>query len=237
VQAVHFDALKTSQVTDEVYDLLREKIVSCQLAPGERLAVDEIAAQLGVSRTPVKDALGRLAGDGLIEIAPRRGTFVTQLTPEDVREVFEVREALEIKACESLHGKIDASKAAHLREINQQLGDSGADSSESARLDARFHRMLVEYCGNRRIAEVYAQMNAHLQMALLRYRSDNWTARVLVVRDEHLAILEALEAGRIGRAKVLLRKHIRASLQRVTTGRGLSSNEADRIDGRLNPAT
>ena len=144
LDTVRFDSLSQRQISGDVYNALREKILSCDLAPGQRLAVDTIAQQLGVSRTPVKEALGRLSAEGLIEILARRGTFVSPVNPETIRDSFQVREALELKACELLYGKIDEERAGTLRELNQRLTTAGVSVAENATLDTRFHQLLVE---------------------------------------------------------------------------------------------
>lgn len=212
---LQFETLKQRQITGEIYHLLREKIIAWELLPGQRIAVDEIAGQLGVSRTPLKDALARLESEGLIEIQPRRGTFVTELTPDDVREKFEVREALEMKACELLEGKLDDSKIAQLRAVNEIFTSPGISLTENARLDAQFHSLLVEYCGNTHLRDVYSRLNAHLQIARIHYQSDHWMHRFRIAREEHIAIVDALADHRIDVATALLREHIRSSMRRM----------------------
>jgi DNA-binding GntR family transcriptional regulator len=214
-EAVRFESLNKGQISTDVYNALREKILSCDLAPGQRLAVDTIAQQLGVSRTPVKEALGRLSAEGLIEILARRGTFVTQIHSQTIRESFQVREALEAKACELLDGKINAERATILRELNERLTTPGVSLAENAALDARFHQLLVEYAGNRLLLDLYMQLSAHHQIARIHYRSENWKSRLPLARQEHAAIIEALNENRIGKAKELLKKHIRASMERM----------------------
>src|SRR5689334_14256979 len=95
-------------ISEDIYAALRQRILACELAPGERLEVYHIAQQMGVSYTPVKDALRRLLAEGLISIRPRKGTFVSQIHPDSVRDSFELREAIELKACELLAGRLNA---------------------------------------------------------------------------------------------------------------------------------
>lgn len=177
--------------------------------------MDVIAGQLGVSRTPVKEALGRLSSEGLIDIHPRRGTFVAQITADDIRENFEVREALEMKACELLEGRITPEQIAGLREMNERLTSADISLAENALLDSQFHRLLVDYTGNRRLMELHHQLNAHVQIARIHYRSDGWRSRLPLARREHGAILDALEAGRREEARLAVRDHIRASMKRI----------------------
>jgi DNA-binding GntR family transcriptional regulator len=214
-QALQFDVLTPRQVSDEVYGALRAKILTCQLSPGERLDVDGIAQQLGVSRTPVKDALSRLSAERLIEIQPRRGTFVSPIRAVQVDEIFAVREALELKACELLAEKLDDDLIDTLRQLNEELAKPKISLQDNARFDLQFHQLLVERCGNRRLLELYNDLNAHLQIARIHYRSDNWRARLAVARSEHLAIIQALENRNVKGAMAALKKHIQSSRDRM----------------------
>src|SRR5580658_3809425 len=103
-------SLNQREISEAVYDVIRERILSCQLAPEQGLAVDALARELAVSRISVREALGRLWADDLIEIGTRQRTVVAQIRPEHVRESFEVREALEGKACELLRSRVDARR-------------------------------------------------------------------------------------------------------------------------------
>ncbi len=224
---LQFETLKQRQITDEVYNLLREKIIAWELSPGQRIAVDEIAGQLGVSRTPLKDALSKLESEGLIEIRPRRGTFVTQLTPDDVRETFEVREALEIKACELLEGKLDDARIAELRAVNEKFTGPGISLAENARLDAHFHFLLVKFCGNTHLLDIYSRLNAHLQIARIHYQSDHWMHRLRIAREEHAAIVDAFADNRTDVATALLREHIRSSMRRMISDMPAANGDVD----------
>src|SRR6185295_5329524 len=99
--------LTRRRATDEVYDVLRASILDHRFRPGERLFVDQIAAHLGVSLTPVRHALQQLATEGLVEIRPRSGTYVASLTDADISETFEIRRALEYLAAESAVSRIE----------------------------------------------------------------------------------------------------------------------------------
>jgi DNA-binding GntR family transcriptional regulator len=212
---VQFKSLNRRQISQEAYRVLREKILTCELIPGQRLAVESIAQQLGVSRTPVKDALAVLSAERLVDIQSRKGTFVTPIHPEEIRESFEVREALEAKSCELLGGKIDTEKLGILRDLIGKVSAPGVSLQENATLDARFHELLVRYSGNRKLLDLYLQLSAHLQIARVHYSSDNWRNRLHVSREEHIAILNALGEGDLERAAKLLKLHIRASMERL----------------------
>jgi DNA-binding GntR family transcriptional regulator len=168
---------------------------------------------MGVSPTPVKDALRKLLAEGLIHIQPRKGTFVTQISSQGIRDSFELREALETKACELLTGKIDASRIARLRTVNEALGKSTLTLEQEVRLDSGFHRLLVGYTGNRRLLEVHSQLNAHLQIARIYYRSEDWKHGLPLAIKAHADIVSALEKKQIEEAKEVLKNHIRRSMR------------------------
>jgi GntR family transcriptional regulator, rspAB operon transcriptional repressor len=208
-------SLSQREISEAVYDVIRERILSCQLAPEQGLAVDALARELAVSRISVREALGRLWADDLIEIVTRQRTVVAQIRPEHVRESFEVREALEGKACELLRSRIDARRLSSLREINEQLTAPDVSLARNSALEARFHQSIVEYAGNEALLDLYLQLSAHLQIGRIHYRSDNWRTRLLLTRREHNAVIDALAEDRIADAREHLTWHIRCSRERM----------------------
>src|SRR4051794_1765784 len=106
--------LHRERAVDAVYQAIRQAILSSRLKPGERLNVDDLAEKLGVSLTPVRGAIQQLSTEGLIEIRPRSGTFVAQLTERDVEETYKIRCALECLAAEEVIGRLDKAELATL---------------------------------------------------------------------------------------------------------------------------
>src|SRR3954463_7606838 len=109
--------LQRERAVDAVYEALRQAIVSSLMKPGERLNVEDLAQKLGVSLTPVRGAIQQLATEGLVEIRPRSGTFVANLTVQDVEETFKIRCALECLAAEKSTGLIEPAELARLRDL------------------------------------------------------------------------------------------------------------------------
>jgi len=213
-----FQTLTTRGVAEEVYDILRDKILSCELAPGQRLDVAQISIQLSVSRTPVKDALQRLSVQDLVEIHPRRGTFVSKITPEDVRETFEVREALEVKACDLAAGKLKPETIEKLRGLNQRMFAPDLRFGDHVVLDSELHRTIIESAGNQRLLKMYSELKAHVQIARVHYRSTNWRTHNKTTASEHLSVIDALSEGRGEDARGAMQTHIRNSMQRLISG-------------------
>lgn len=194
-------AIKTERVADTVYRMLRERIVTGAFAPGSKLNVDDIAKRLQVSRTPVHEALTVLANDGLVEIQPRRGTFVAEFTAEDYAETLDVRRALEWLACETAchHATDDDIEelerlAADMALAVKEIGDPEAAARTHDSKNLAFHLSLVELSGNRRLIDMYDDLRAHLRIARAHLNATAWLERVPVETAEHQRILDALRA-------------------------------------------
>ena len=206
--------LQPERLTDTIYALLRDRILNGRYVPGERLPVDQIAQQLGVSQTPVKGALGLLVSEGLVRTSPRRGTFVTEIDERTVIESLAIRAALEQVAADTLLDHVTTADVAQLSDLVQRI-QSATEVDEHFRLNSQFHEVLVNLSGNQRLAEIYRQLKAHIQMALIHSRSENWVGRMASETDEHLAILRAIEANDREALKAAIDEHLqhaRASL-------------------------
>lgn len=214
--------LTRKRATDEVYEALRDGILNRLFLPGERMQVDEIAAKLGVSLTPVRHAIQQLATEGLIEIKPRSGTFVATLSMEDIEATFEVRTALECLAAEKAvarAGMADLAKLDGLLAVlRQPIGNPDAlRKHEKANTD--LHQLLIELAGNKRLAEIYTGLNAHLTIARIHASeqstspTQNLEKRFAIEQAEHEEIVAALKARDAARMQTALKKHITRAQQ------------------------
>jgi DNA-binding GntR family transcriptional regulator len=204
--------LPRSRASDSVFDVLRDNILGRGFRPGDRLDVRALADQLGVSATPVKDAVTRLAAEGLVEIRPRSGTFVAELAADAVAETFEIRRALECLAAEHLVRRLTPDLLARFRAIVDALERPVSNDRERAQHEQKnveLHTLLVEASGNRRLTELYRSLNAHLIVARIHSRRSPEEARLEQERREHRAILGALEAGDAAALVAALDRHIR----------------------------
>jgi DNA-binding GntR family transcriptional regulator len=200
------------RASDSVFDILRENILGRGFRPGDRLDVRALADQLGVSATPVKDAVTRLAAEGLVEIRPRSGTFVAELAAEAVAETFEIRRALECLAAERVVGRLTPDLLARFEAIIEAMErpvSSERDRTDHERKNVELHTLLVEASDNRRLAELYRSLNAHLTIARIHSRRHPDTERLEQERREHRAILEALGARDAAALVSALDRHIR----------------------------
>ena len=192
-----FAPLDHTDLTAKTYSILKDQILRRQLAPGEKISVDEIARALGVSRTPVTDALKRLASEDMVEIRPCIGTFVSELTARDVAELFDVRMAIELFAADRIirQGLVDAfftriqDPMAIMRKatVDDQYGDYQAFIEG----DRQLHLILVSMTDNQKLLHVYTGLNVHIHVARAHYLSSVENARQ--AHQEHEAILAAFK--------------------------------------------
>src|SRR5680860_455301 len=185
MDSASLSAIRTELVTDTVYQMLRERIVDQRFQPGSKINVDEIAKQLDVSRTPVHEALTMLATDGLVEVKPRRGTFVTEFTWKDYAETLDIRRALEVLACETVCLYATGDDITDLEKLVDNMAASvgeANDAAEAARIhdaiNLEFHLRLVSLSRNRRLIAMYSDLRAHLKIARAHVDATEWQSRV-----------------------------------------------------------
>ncbi len=197
-------------LSDRVYHVLRTEILSGKLAPGQRLSLEEFAQRFRVSITPVRDALRLLAAEGLVELQPRRGAFVTQPTLSQVEEVYQTREILE---CAAVDYAIQQGPGAlaELEQLVEQIqattvGESHSDYLAYVRLDQRFHQSLIDCVGNRKLSEIYAELRSHTLVTQALYSAAD--QRATDTLSEHEAILASLRRGDAEAARAAVRTHL-----------------------------
>ncbi|WP_198961665.1 GntR family transcriptional regulator [Pseudonocardia sp. MH-G8] len=187
-------ALMVESIADQLYRILCERITSGAFAPGSRLDPQAVAAEFGVSRTPVRDALARLEHDRLIETRPRSGTFVARPGLTDVHEVCQLRKGIEWVATGLATGRMPESQIAELRaEAVEALAaaDTG-DYEPFFASDMRLHREIVAATGNERLIAARASVEPFVQW--LRILGATGPHRLAGSTHRHLQILDAMAA-------------------------------------------
>jgi DNA-binding GntR family transcriptional regulator len=193
---------------EQVIDHLREAILSSRLEPGTELGEVALARSLGISRGPLREALGQLTAEGLVTMVPRRGAVVTRLTRQEFIDAYQVREALESLAMKLAVPRLTADEKARLHEMCAVMERAAADR-DSVRFFAvnrEFHDLLVIASGNRKLEAVHSQLIA--QMGRLLNRSAELRGGLEQSAAEHRAILAAIDADDAPRAVRLLEEHI-----------------------------
>lgn len=204
-------------LTESTADRLRERILNGGFLPGQRLVEAEIARQLGISRGPVREALAQLRAEGLAHEEPRRGSFVAELTPDDVREIYELRGALEGRAARLIIERGDDAALRQLGEVMDELRAAAKvdDREAFARIDAAFHAELCRLSGNRRLHRAFVQ-HAGLLGTLLRLEITTQYESIDPLLAEHERLYEDICSGDADRASAGCDRHLAEALERVT---------------------
>lgn len=161
--------IETSLLTEQVYTILRENIIGRIYTPGDKLDIHKLAEEFGVSRSPVKDAINQLVHDGLIEIIPRKGTYVTQLNFTEFIEVLDARLMIELWAAKQVIQIITDDQLDEWGKIVQNM-DALLDVTpfpfeKYSELDMKFHKTLIEWVNNNKIKEVFSSFNTHVDLS------------------------------------------------------------------------
>ena len=197
---------------DLAEEKIRELIVAGQFDFGEQLSEQSLAAQLGISKTPVREALLRLRADGLIDIQPQRGTFVFSLTPQQVEEVCGFRELVEVAALAFAMKARHADLVAALEDNIARMAKAQAREDWRAipLLDQAFHQVIVEHCDNAYLKQAYQLVATKIRA--LRSRLPEENERVGHCQENHAAIVRLIRAGDVKRSQAALALHIRDTL-------------------------
>jgi DNA-binding GntR family transcriptional regulator len=222
---VFFELLRTGEraaiptAVDHAYEMIWRQLIRGERQPGDRLTDTELAAQLGLSRTPVRQALHRLAQEDLIRLDARRGFSVREFSANDVVEIYQVRAVLEVLALrlaasrlspEQITAQLDA-----LHRVRTALRMQRDDRSVLLHLEAdlKLHNLLIQTSGNGRLIRVLAGLRS--QQTLFQYWDTSYPERNEAAADEHEVILLALAAGDTAKAEASLEQHILNARLRV----------------------
>lgn len=193
---------------EEAYERLRDAIVRCHLRPAAELSEADLAAQLGVSRTPVRQALRRLAGEGLLEVSPQVGTFVSKLRRRTIADALFLRESIECAAARlAVRAPLQERKQLLTFVSRQRAAIRAGDVEENLRQDEALHRRLIELSGHPGAWEAVRQARAHLER-LRRIAIPELHGNKTAV-EQHDQIATAIVNGDADAAAAHLRTHIR----------------------------
>ncbi|HSD11817.1 MAG TPA: GntR family transcriptional regulator, partial [Candidatus Binatia bacterium] len=200
-----------------------------RLPPGTELHEFALARSLGVSRGPVREALGRLAAEGLVTIRPRRGAVVRALSSEEFIEAYQVREALEMMAVRLAVPKLTAEDLAAMERLIEQMASRGeaGDVQGFFQANSQFHQRFFEVAGNGMLSELYRQLRGQIDRHRLRSLELRGDLRRSIV--EHRAILGAASTGDVEQTVSLASDHIRVPQLRLQS---LDDDHAPAGEGR-----
>ena len=235
-------AARSTKLRHRPHGTRRQSIVESLLADvfhgrfrtGERLVTEDLAARFGVSHTPIREALIALAGIGIVDLKPNRGAIVKRISATEVREVAQVRRALECAATRTACGRIQHSELITLAEELRRLlcaknGSAGDFIAEARSVDSRLHDLIASSCGNSFLAAELTR----LKLLFRAFRDVSWAwdearndfHRLAEEAHEHLAIVEALIAGKPHDAAAAMSRHIRSGVRYWT--RSVPANGAN----------
>jgi DNA-binding GntR family transcriptional regulator len=204
---------------------LRGMIVGGELAPGKRIPEEKLCAHLGLSRTPLREALKILAAEGLVSIEPHRGASVAHLTITDVEDAFQVLVALERLAAPLVCNRITDSEIAMIEELQMRMTahfDAGR-LMEYFRCNQAIHQAIVDASGNKRLAQLYRSESGRVQR--YRYAGNEEESRWRRAIKEHEQILDAIRNRSAEVLEALLSSHLMAGW-RVVKARIVAQSEA-----------
>ena len=197
-------------IADRAYTAMRDRIVTLRLPPGTALREEELMRTLGLGRTPLREAVKRLALEGLVEVRPRSGTYVTPVEATDIVHIAEVRAELEAHAARLAAKRIDdtlrATAAALDAELQAIEGTTGIDAY--MRLDERVHHFVWEAAGNPYLLDALERLWA-LSLRIWHLVLERVAALPAAVHEQR-ALLEAVVAGDARRAGARMREHVQA---------------------------
>ena|SRR5438067_1797159 len=194
---LNLQAIDYPSVSGTIATQIRNNILGGALQPSQALSESEIAKQLGVSRGPVREALQRLVQEGLLVRIPNRGVFVTDITPEDIAEIYEARQTLEARCGAKVLAADEGILERTVRELQAIVDEIGPVERsgrwrEVIELDLRFHSCLVAASGNSRIQRAYSTLIAESSLSI--NRLERWYPSENSLLQEHQAIVDALAA-------------------------------------------
>lgn len=199
--------ISTSTLADQVYTVLRDRIVHREIGPGAFIREQEVSQALGVSRTPVREALGRLASEGFAERIPHRGFRVPEESVDDLLELYPIVAELEVLAAKNALRRLDAGDLHMLRDVQSRFKDAVRrdDPPTGIELNRQFHHLLLRRSGNRKLSELLDDLRSRI------LRLELWSFAHINQREasveQHEQILDAIEKSAFDRALELLRQN------------------------------
>lgn len=210
------DFSKNSTLKDKVYLSLREMLISGKIKPGTRLPEEDLAKQMNISRAPIREALNLLEREGFITIIPRKGAMVTEVTPEDMRNIWEMRLLLEPYAARISTHRIPDEEIACVDALLRESMEKPDDLDLYMHCDLVLHEMLYKHVGNHYLADSIAMTATHSLRVryCIEYTSSLSQQAVRDVSREHQTVLDALKRRNEEEVFLRLKEHISNSLVR-----------------------
>lgn len=202
---------------DVVFRTLRRQILMGELKPGERLMEVKLTKKLGVSRTPVREAIHMLETEGLAKVVPRRGASVSNITEEDLQDVLEVRCALEELAVELACARRNEEDIFNIKKASRAFIEAtrSGNISEMAERDVEFHNNIFAATGNKRLIQLVGNLSERMYRYRIEYLKNKAVYEGLI--KEHSDIIRYIEGNNPSEARGAIRKHITNQVEKVSS--------------------
>lgn len=204
------------RLADEVHDMLLGQLMSLRIVPGARVTIDALSRELGVSQTPIRDALNRMEADGLVVRVPNAGYRIPpQISRARFEDLIEVRLLLEPAAARRAAERATTEQAAAMRVMHEEMAELAQGDGHPAYgvfglRDAAFHDLVAESAGNQLVREALARLHTHVHLFRLVYD----TQVTFAALDEHAEVVAAVAAREPDAAAYAMRRHILLSAER-----------------------
>ena len=212
---INFDLQNHRPLREIVSEELKREILVGEIAPGTRMMEIELADEMGVSRTPVREAIRKLEKEGLVTIEPRKGAYASDVSIKDMVDVLEVREDLEAMAAAMAAQKVNKDEKQALIEATMEYKEAveSERTEDIIRCDEKFHQLIVNYSGNKTLIQLFSQVQ---ELALrFRYLYYDDFSRYERMPMEHREIEEAILSGDYEKARVAAGEHVKKLKQFV----------------------
>jgi DNA-binding GntR family transcriptional regulator len=204
--------IEHADLNRKVYDHLRAAVLSGELEAGQKLNLTTLSGQLGVSRSPVHQALTRLAAEGLVDVRSRRGYTVTPITTQALVEEYDIRLALELLAAERTVGSLSAGQLAQFwaacdATLETMAEDRPWDLHRYIQTNQRFHGLQLAFSGNVALTQIYGNLRVSLLMERV-LAGATFPDNTALLSEQHVALHRAYERGDLAAAQTVIRAHV-----------------------------
>ncbi|RKP52899.1 GntR family transcriptional regulator [Cohnella endophytica] len=207
-------------LTDEIYSLLKDRILNHDIAPGDKINIDQLGRDLEVSNIPIREALSRLAAEGLVDNVPFKGMYVAKMSLQELDEMFELRMELEGLAIRKAASRIPVSELEKLqsemqRHSNVEIAETEERIQFVADMNRGLHGLILEYCNNESLKNLVEMYIEKIQRYLSMCRKDLGQKLIHDEWDEHMLIVRQLINKDIQAAEQALKRHLENSYKRT----------------------
>lgn len=214
---------------EAVYEFIRDSVVDGALEPGQKLVQEQLAAELGVSRTPVREALTALSKEGLVRAVHGSGYVVSELSDQDITEVSQVRERLETMALEQACGRLSGLQRVHVEAAIEEMVEADPkDAALQFDLNRRFHQAMIAPCANRFLLSLIDQLWDHPVNRRITRSYIQGDEDVATMIREHRELLQASLKGDANELIALATQHMRSGYDHALAGGDVTSAGATR---------